>query len=167
MAHQLTGEEFEIVRDLFNTIDADGDARITADEFKQHIKKGCRSEKDKEGLDDYVDFLMRVYDIDGNGSLEFPEFLQIDAYITFEKKVTEEYIKQLFKALDKGGKGFISAEDIKRFCRIFKSVDGIPYNEEKLNTLIKTLDINGDGEIDYQEFITNYYVFKSFDDDDE
>ena len=166
MAHRLTGEEFEIVRDLFNTIDVDGDARITADEFKQHIKKGCRSKEDKDGLNDYVDFLMRVYDIDGNGSLEFPEFLQIDAYITFEKKATEEYIKQLFKALDKGGKGFISSEDIKRFCRIFKSVDGIPYNEENLNTLISTLDVNGDGEIDYQEFMTNYYAFKSFDDDE-
>ena len=45
MAHQLTGEEFEIVRDLFNTIDVDGDARITADEFKQHIKKDADLKK--------------------------------------------------------------------------------------------------------------------------
>ena len=166
MAHQLTGEEFEIVRDLFNTMDIDGDARITADEFKEHIKKGCKSEKDKEGIDDYVDFLMRLYDIDGNGSLEFPEFLQIDAYITYEKKASEEYVKQLFKALDKEEKGYVSADDVKRFCRIFNSVDDVPYNEEKLDALIKTMDINGDGKIDYQEFVTNYFEFKKFDDDD-
>ena len=37
------------------------------------------------------------------------------------------------------------------------------YNEQKLNDLIKDLDVNGDGKIDYQEFITNYFVFKDFD----
>ena len=166
MAVQLTGEEFEIIRDLFKVMDKDGDGKITVSEFKEHINKAKTCGQDEKDTDEYVNFLMRVYDIDGNGSLEFPEFLQIDAFITFEKKPTEEYIKQLFKALDKDDKGFISAEDIKRFCRIFKSVDDVPYDETNVDNLITMLDINGDGEINYNEFITNYYVFKKFEDDD-
>ena len=73
---------------------------------------------------------------------------------------------QLFRGLDQANKGFISAEDIKRFCRIFKSVDDVPYDEMKVDELIKMLDINGDGEINYNEFITNYYAFKQFEEGD-
>lgn len=166
MAVQLTGEEFEITRDLFKVMDKDGDGRITASEFKEHINKSKRPDTEQKDTDDYVEFLMRVYDIDGNGSLEFLEFLQINAFVTYEKKPTEEYIKQLFRALDKDSKGFISADDIKRFCRIFQTVDEIPYDESKVDELIKMLDINGDGEINYHEFITNYYAFKQFEDGD-
>ena len=166
MAVQLTGEEFEITRDLFKVMDKDGDGRITAAEFKEHISKGKSPDQNERDTYDYVDFLMRVYDIDGNGSLEFPEFLQIDAFVTHEKKPTEEYIKQLFRGLDQASKGFILADDIKRFCRIFKSVDDVPYDEMKVNELIKMLDIDGDGEINYNEFITNYYAFKKFEEGD-
>ena len=166
MAIQLTGEEFEITRDLFKVMDKDGDGRITTSEFKEHINKAKRSDEEEQDTDDYVDFLMRVYDIDGNGSLEFPEFLQINAFVTYEKKPTEEYINQLFRALDKDSKGFISADDIKRFCRICLTVDDVPYDETKVDELIKVLDINGDGEVNYQEFITNYYAFKCFEEGD-
>ena len=162
----MTTEEFEITRDLFKVMDKDGDGKITVSEFKEHINKVKRQPvPDETENDEYIDFLMRVYDMDGNGTLEFPEFLQIDAFVTHEKKPTEEYIKQLFRALDKDNKGFISAEDIKRFCKIFKSDDDDDvHDDSKIEELIRMLDINGDGEINYFEFITNYYKFKKFDD---
>ena len=165
MAVQLTGEEFEITRDLFKVIDKDGDGKITVAEFKEHIGKSNKdTTEDDTNTNDYVEFLMRVYDLDGNGSLEFPEFLEINAFITYEKKPTEEYIKQLFRALDKDNKSFVSSDDITRFCRTFKAVDDVPYDDTKMKELIKILDINGDGEINYNEFMTNYYAFKEFED---
>ena len=146
MAVQLTGEEFEITRDLFKVIDKDGDGKITVAEFKEHIGKSNKdTTEDDTNTNDYVEFLMRVYDLDGNGSLEFPEFLEINAFITYEKKPTEEYIKQLFRALDKDNKSFVSSDDITRFCRTFKAVDDVPYDDTKMKELIKILDINGDG----------------------
>ena len=162
MAIQLNGEEFERTRDLFKLLDKDGDGKITMEEFKEYTHKDKPSEINEKDKEDYIAFLMQVYDLDGNGSLEFLEFLQISAFVTFDKIPTSDYIKQLFKALDKDAKGFLAAEDIKRFCRIFKSVDGVPYDETKVDELIRRLDMNGDKQINYQEFIINYYAFKKF-----
>ena len=165
MAIHLTGEEFEITRDLFKGLDKDGDGKVTVLEFKEQIIRAKNLDVKKgEDAEDYIKFLMQVYDMDDSGSLEFPEFLQIHAFVTYGVNPTTDYIKQLFRALDKDRKGFISVEDIKRFCRIFKSVDGVPYDEMKADELIKKLDINGDGKIKYSEFLINYYQFKKFED---
>ena len=165
MAIHLTGEEFEITRDLFKGLDKDGDGKVTVLEFKEQIIRAKNlGVKKGEDAEDYIKFLMQVYDMDDSGSLEFPEFLQIHAFVTYGVNPTTDYIKQLFRALDKDRKGFISVEDIKRFCRIFKSVDGVPYDEMKADELIKKLDINGDGKIKYSEFLINYYQFKKFED---
>ena len=37
MAIHLSGEEFEITRDLFKDLDTDGDGNITVAEFKEQI----------------------------------------------------------------------------------------------------------------------------------
>ena len=162
MAVHLTGEEFETVRDLFRVLDRDGDGKITVAEFKDQIVESKKLDEGEKDVQDYINFLLRIYDIDGNGVLEFPEFLQMHAFVSYDVNPTTEYIKQLFKALDKDSKGFLSVEDIKRFCRIFKTCDGVPYDESKANDLIKKLDINGDGEIKYSEFMINYFQFKQF-----
>ena len=115
MAVHLTGEEFEIVRDLFRVLDKDGDGKITVSEFKDQIVESKKLDEGEKDVQDYIDFLLRIYDIDGNGVLEFPEFLQMHAFVSYDVNPTTEYIKQLFKALDKDSKGFLSVDDIKPF----------------------------------------------------
>ena len=98
MAVQLTGEEFEITRDLFKVMDKDGDGKITVAEFKEHISKSNKeTTEDDTDTNDYVEFLMRVYDLDGNGSLEFPEFLEINAFITYEKSQQKSILSNYFE----------------------------------------------------------------------
>ena len=164
MAVHLSGEEFETIRDLFKILDEDGDGKITVTEFRNQLIERKKLKENEKDVEDYIEFLLRIYDMDGNGSLEFPEFLQILAFISYDVTPTTDYIKQLFKALDKESKGFLSVDDIKRFCRIFKTCDGVPYEESKADNLIKKLDINGDGEINYSEFMINYFQFKQFED---
>ena len=164
MAVHLSGEEFETIRDLFKILDEDGDGKITVTEFRNQLIEKKKLKENEEDVEDYIEFLLRIYDMDGNGSLEFPEFLQIHAFISYDVTPTSDYIKQLFKALDKENKGFLSVDDIKRFCRIFKTCDGVPYEESKADNLIKKMDINGDGEINYSEFMINYFQFKQFED---
>ena len=163
MAIHLTGEQFEITKDLFKELDKDGDGSITVVEFKEQILQAKKLGNEKaEDVEDYVQFLLRLYDMDDSGTVEFPEFLQIHAFVTYGVNPNVGYIKRLFRALDKEGKGFICVEDIKRFCRMFKAIDGVPYDEAKSEELIGKLDTNGDGKINYSEFIINFYQFTKF-----
>ena len=163
MAIHLTGEQFEITKQLFKELDKDGDGSITVVEFKAQILQAKKLGNEKaEDVEDYVQFLLRLYDMDDSGTIEFPEFLQIHAFVTYGVHPNDDYIKRLFLALDKDGKGFICVDDIKRFCRTFKSIDGVPYDETKVDELIKKLDTNGDGEINYSEFINNFSHFNKF-----
>ena len=113
MSLQLSGKEFEEIRDGFKGIDKDGNGTISLSEFKECLLDG------KEDEDEAVNFYMHVYDLDQNGSIEFPEFLEIIAYFRYKKKPNQIQIKQMFRALDKNKQGVISSEDLKRFYKIF------------------------------------------------
>ena len=152
MALHLNGKEFEEIRDGFNEMDKDSDGAISLDEFRNCLKDG------NEGEDEAVEFYMKVYDLNKNGSVEFPEFLEVISYLRYKKKPNATQIKQMFTALDKNNKGLISVDDIKRFYKIFSS-DDLP-DECSLNSLIQQLDTNGDGKINLSEFSANYNKFE-------
>ena len=152
MSLQLSGTEFEDIRNGFKEFDKDHDGVISVSEFKNCLREGKKDEEDA------VDFYMRVYDLNMNGSIEFPEFLEMIAYFRYKKKPNHIQREQMFKALDKDNKGLISGDDIKRFYKIFSS-DDLP-GELSLHDLVQKLDTNGDGQIDYLEFSRNYQNFE-------
>jgi calmodulin len=51
-------------------------------------------------------------DTQGNGTIEFPEFLTMMAR-KMQDPDSEEEIKEAFKVFDKDGTGYISAEELK------------------------------------------------------
>lgn len=79
MALHLSGKEFEETRDGFKEIDKDGDGLISVTEFSECLMDGKEDEKEA------VNFYMRLYDLDSNGSIEFPEFLEVIAYFRYKK----------------------------------------------------------------------------------
>ena len=144
MALQLTGEEFEKIRDDFLVIDADGDGRINRDEMLTLL------EGEKQ---DNVDFMMKLMDVDCNGTIEFHEFLEIMAFLTYNKGLNQSTAKQMFRALDKDGDGFLSAHEIKRFYEMISDMDEDVPSVEEIEELVIYLDGNSDGKIDLEEFI--------------
>ena len=152
MALQLSGKEFEDIRNGFKGVDKDNDGAISLSEFKNCLRDGKEDEKEA------ADFYMRVYDLNRNGLIEFPEFLEMIAYFRYKKKPNHIQREQMFRALDKNNKGLLSGDDIKRFYKIF-SGDDLP-DENTLNDLVHKLDTNGDGQINYLEFSRNYQKFE-------
>lgn len=53
-------------------------------------------------------------DADGNGVIDFPEFLVVMAKKFYPPDDNEEEIKEAFGVLDKDGNGYISAAELKR-----------------------------------------------------
>jgi len=52
-------------------------------------------------------------DVDGNGTIDFPEFLSLMAR-KMKDTDSEEELKEAFKVFDKDGNGFISAAEVRK-----------------------------------------------------
>ena len=151
MALQLTGGEFESIRDKFLAIDQDGDGQLTKEELTEYFGK------DKN---ERVDFTIKLMDLDCNETVEFHEFLEMVAFLDFNKGITECKIKQFFRALDADGNGVVSAEEIRKFCKVMSAcamLNGTAPSNDEIEKLIASLDSNGDGKIDCEEFIKGYF----------
>ena len=90
--------------------------------------------------EEQVDELFARIDIDGNGTLDYTEFVAA----TLEEKnlVTIDKLKQAFKMFDVDNSGALSPDEIKEVLCFNSSID--PADIDKI---IEEVDENGDGEI--------------------
>ena len=151
MSFQLTGNEFEEIQKQFQKMDTDSDGKVTKEELKAY----CLEQNDIR-TDIQIEYMMRVVDLDNNGTIEFPEFLEMASFFGYNKQPYETQVKQMFKALDKNNDGYLYLEEIKHLWAIFthENVD-IPSDDE-IAEIVENLDINGDGKIDYNEFLSQF-----------
>ena len=112
--------------------------------------------------------MINEVDADGNGTIDFPEFLTMMAR-KMKDTDSEEEIKEAFKVFDKDGNGYISAAELRHvmtnlgrhpsisFCgssltRITRSI-GEKLTDNEVDEMIREADVDGDGQINYEEFV--------------
>lgn len=98
----------------------------------------CVLEPDLRGM-------VKEVDQDGNGSIEFDEFLLMMAR-KLKAADGEEEMHHAFKVFDKNGDGFITFDELKR---VMFSI-GERLTDEEIEDMIKEADLNGDKKIDYK-----------------
>ena len=144
MVDQLTEEEIGEFKEAFTLFDKDGDGTITTKELGTIM----RSLGQNPTEDELQDMISEV-DGDGNGIIDFTEFL-----IMMDRKMTdkdsEEEIRNAFKAFDKEGKGYISASGLRNVMMNL----GEQLTDEVIDEMIRQADVDGDGTINYEEFFT-------------
>ncbi|KAJ1898142.1 hypothetical protein LPJ66_001750, partial [Kickxella alabastrina] len=87
-------------------------------------------------------------DKDGNGTIEFAEFLTLMAR-QYNTGDDEEELKEAFRVFDKDGDSFISASELRH---VMTSL-GEKLTTEEVNEMINEADVDGDGQINYEEFV--------------
>lgn len=135
----MSTQEFSKLRDLFSSLDKNGDGLLSIDELKQGASLlSCE-------LIENIENIIKNVDEDGNGHINYSEFLI--AATNWEKELSHERLKAAFKEFDKDGSGGISVEEL------VDSLGGSKGQDHVFVEMIKQADTNQDGQIDLDEFI--------------
>ncbi|KAE9593620.1 hypothetical protein Lal_00036291 [Lupinus albus] len=139
----LREEQIGEFLEAFCLFDKDGDGFITIEE----LGIAMRSLDENPSIEE-LKIMMKEGDMDGKGTMEFGEFLNLMAIKMKETEVEEE-LREAFRVFDKDQDGYISPIELMFVMRTI----GVKVTEEELGMMINEADLDGDGLIDYKEFV--------------
>ncbi|ELT93937.1 hypothetical protein CAPTEDRAFT_147994 [Capitella teleta] len=140
---QFSPEEIAEYQDAFALFDRDGNGTITTKELGRTMRQlGFHF-----GEQDLHDMINEV-DADGNGTMDFPEFLALMARKMNSEDIEEE-MKEAFRVFDKDGNGFISTAELRHVMVNL----GERLADDEVEEMIREADMAGDGQINYEEFV--------------
>jgi len=102
----------------------------------------------KDATEAELQDMINEVDADGNGTIDFPEFLSLMAR-KMKDTDTEEELIEAFKVFDRDGNGFISAAELRHVMTNL----GEKLTDEEVDEMIREADVDGDGQINYEEFV--------------
>ncbi|KAL3312456.1 hypothetical protein Ciccas_008951, partial [Cichlidogyrus casuarinus] len=139
------------IRSSFRFFDKNGDGSISGEELETVMSYFGH----EPGTVD-IQEMMRQVDNDGNGEIDFKEFVQMmsDAYKggAFGNQSTDISLatyKKAFQFFDKDGDGFIQAEELRA---LFSSFGDDTVTDAEIEQMIQEADLDGDGKINFDEF---------------
>jgi len=130
-------------RDAFEMFDKDKDGSITAKELA-NVMKSLNQDPSEQELHDMI----AEVDYDGNGRIDFEEFVTLMNRRSKETD-TEEEVINAFKVFDKDANGLISSTELRHIMTTL----GDKLTEDEVEEMIREADIDGDGYINYEEFV--------------
>ncbi|CAN8258419.1 unnamed protein product [Cochlearia groenlandica] len=140
---ELSQEQIMEFKEAFGLFDKDGDGCITADELATVVRSLDQNPTQQELQD-----MINEIDSDGNGTIEFSEFLNLMAN-KIQETDAEEELKEAFKVFDKDQNGYISANELRHAMINL----GDKLTDEEVNQMIKEADLDGDGQVNFDEFV--------------
>merc|ERR1711983_208175 len=107
---KTTGMEEAQVHELFEEFVSDNpNGKIKKSNFKKTMKEAIPDKEAREGFEDVV---FEVFDTDGNGVIDFSEFMVV--FRMASSGSPEELLVNLFKVYDVNGDGVISKPELKK-----------------------------------------------------
>ncbi|KAK6617931.1 hypothetical protein RUM43_014160 [Polyplax serrata] len=135
----LTEEQVAEFKEAFMLFDKDEDGQITMAELGVVMRSLGQRPTETELRD-----MVNEVDQDGNGTIEFNEFLQMMA-----KKMKggdgEEELREAFRVFDKNNDGLISSIELRHVMTNL----GEKLSDEEVDDMIKEADLDGDGMVNY------------------
>ncbi|KAF8395709.1 hypothetical protein HHK36_019659 [Tetracentron sinense] len=136
----LSEEEIMGLKAMFKNMDTDNSGTITLEELKQGLSKQGTKLSEYE-----VKQLMEAADADGNGTIDYDEFITATMHIN--RMDREEHLYTAFQYFDKDNSGYITTEELEQALREFGMHDGRDIRE-----ILSEVDADNDGRINYDEF---------------
>ncbi|KAL0353646.1 UNVERIFIED_CONTAM: Calcium-dependent protein kinase [Sesamum angustifolium] len=142
IAENLSTEEIQGLKAMFTNMDTDNSGTITYEELKAGLARLGSKLTEAE-----VRQLMDAADVDGNGSIDYIEF--ITATMHRHRLEREENLYKAFQYFDKDSSGFITRDELETAMQEYGMGDASTIKE-----IIAEVDTDNDGRINYEEFCT-------------
>merc|ERR1719422_1394077 len=91
--------------------------------------------------------MIQEVDSDGNGKIEFSEFLTMMTRKMGTRSFNDEAL-EAFKVLDKDGSGSICESELRQIM----SNIGEDITDEEIKEMMNEADLDGDGQVSFKEF---------------
>ncbi|GER27121.1 calcium-dependent protein kinase [Striga asiatica] len=142
IAEHLSVQEVEVIRDMFTLMDTDEDGKVSYEELRAGLKKVGSQLAEPE-----IKLLMDVADVDGNGVLDYGEFVAVTIHL--QRMENDEHIHRAFMFFDKDESGYIELDELREAL-----VDESGETDlDVLNNIMQEVDTDKDGRISYEEFV--------------
>ncbi|KAL6563759.1 Calcium-dependent protein kinase 8 [Orobanche gracilis] len=143
VAEHLSVEEVAGIKEAFDMMDTGKKGKINFEEFKIGLHKLGHQIADTD-----IQILMEAADVDGDGTLNYAEFLAVSVHL--RKMANDEHLHKAFAFFDRNGSGYIEIEELRDAL----SDEGDASNEEVIVAIMHDVDTDKDGRISYEEFAT-------------
>lgn len=131
------------LKEAFDEFDKDGSGTITTKELLPVLRSIGQNPSEDEILS-----LVIEYDVNGDGTIDFDEFIEMMIKHTLETVDQTAEIKEAFKMFDRDGNGYI---DMKELRMVITRI-GQPLSPADADELMREADLDGNGKLDYTEF---------------
>lgn len=140
IAENLSEEDIKGLKAMFTNMDTDKSGTITYEELKTGLARlGSRLSEPE------VKQLMDAADVDGNGTIDYIEF--ITATMHRHKLERDDHLYKAFLYFDKDNSGFITRDELETAMKEYGMGD-----EATIKEIISEVDTDNDGRINYSEF---------------
>lgn len=140
IAENLSEEEIMGLKEMFKSMDTDNSGTITFEELKIGLARQGSKLSETE-----VRQLMEAADVDGNGSIDYIEF--ITATMHMNRMERADHIYRAFQYFDKDSSGYITVDELEQALKKYGIDD-----DRTIKEIIAEVDTDHDGRINYDEF---------------
>jgi len=141
---ELSEDQIEELKVMFNLFDQDGNQTITIKELGL-----CMRALGQNITQGELAAIIAEIDADGNGIIEFPEFVDLMSRRPWGIQGSEAELKEAFSSFDKTGEGYVSAAEVRRMLTTM----GEALTDEELDQMMLQIPKDGDGMIPYAECV--------------
>ncbi|KAK4407407.1 Calcium-dependent protein kinase [Sesamum angolense] len=131
------------IKEAFDTMDTEKRGKVNLEELKSGLKHLGHQIPDTD-----IQILMDAADVDGDGSLNYGEFVVVSVHL--RKMANDEHLHRAFAFFDKDGSGFIEIDELRDALNDEDNAN----TKEVINAIMHDVDTDKDGRISYDEFLT-------------
>lgn len=138
---RLREDQIEEYQDAFHLFDRDGNGKVSSDELGPLMRSLGSNPQD-----DHLQELINEVDYDGDGVLNFLEF--IDLMVSDKQEIEEDLeLIEAFRAFDTGDTGLIDSADLREaFLRMNEGMSDV-------EDLIDATNVRTDRKVTFDEFV--------------